>query len=162
LGPVRAYGIEGSGSHGAGLSRSPAGNGHTVVEVNRPDRQIRHRRGKSDTADAEGAARLALSGQAKAVPKSGSGEVEMIRHLRTARDTAATVRTQAMQALKALIIGAPAALREQLGILRGKMTLLRHCAFLRPGLMTSTTASAKLALRDMARRWLVLDEEIRG
>jgi transposase len=86
----------------------------------------------------------------------------MIRHLKAARDTAVKARTQAMLTLKALIVGAPAALREQLDLVRGRMALLRHCAALQPGSITSTMGSAKAALRAIARRWLALDEEIRG
>ena len=37
LGEVRAFGIEGTGSYGAGLARFLTGRGFTVVEVNRPD-----------------------------------------------------------------------------------------------------------------------------
>ena len=55
-----------------------------------------------------------LGGQATAPPKSGTGTVEMIRHLKVARDTAVKARTQAMLTLKAIIVSAPAALREQL------------------------------------------------
>ena len=43
--------------------------GIEVVEVIRPNRQVRRRRGKSDTVDAEAAARAALSGDAAAAPK---------------------------------------------------------------------------------------------
>ena len=42
------------------------------------------------------------------------------------------------------------------------MTLIRHLAALRPGPLTSTTASAETSLRAIARRWLALDEGIRG
>ena len=42
------------------------------------------------------------------------------------------------------------------------MALIRHLATLRPGLLISTTASAKISLRAIARRWLVLNEEIKG
>ena len=45
-----------------------------------------------------------LSGQATALPKSGTRAVEMIRHLKVARDTAVKGRTQAMMTLKALIV----------------------------------------------------------
>ncbi len=38
LGEVRAFGVEGIGSYGAGLARFLSGRGFTVVEVNRPDR----------------------------------------------------------------------------------------------------------------------------
>ena len=79
LGEVSAFGIEGTGSYGAGVARFMAGRGYTVVEVNRPDRSTRYRKGKSDPTDAEMAARAVLSGVADATPKSGDGEVEMIR-----------------------------------------------------------------------------------
>ncbi|MDQ3028559.1 MAG: IS110 family transposase, partial [Actinomycetota bacterium] len=58
-------------------------------------------------------------------------------------------------------MSAPSALREQLGCLAGKMTLLRHLAALRPGPLISTTASAKTSLRAIARRWLALNAEIK-
>jgi transposase len=85
----------------------------------------------------------------------------MIHHLKVARDTAVKGRSQAMQTLKAVIVSAPSALREQLDHLIGKMTLLHHLAALRPGPLTSTTASAKISLRAIARRWLTLDEVIK-
>ncbi len=162
LGPVRAFGVEGTGSYGAGLHRFLCQRGHAVLEVNRPNRQLRHQKGKDDPLDAESAARAVLAGQATALPKSGTSTVEMIRHLKVARDTAVKGRTQAMQTLKAIIVSAPATLREQLDRLTGKMALLRHLVALRPGPLNSTTASAKTSLRAIARRWLALDEEIRG
>ncbi len=67
-----------------------------------------------------------------------------------------------MVALKALVISAPAALRERLDRIGGRVSLVRHLAALRPGPITSTTASAKAGLRALARRWLALDEEIRA
>jgi transposase len=162
LGAVRAFGIEGTGSYGAGLARFLREEGHTVHEAGRPDRGLRHRQGKTDHLDAEGAARAVLGGQATALPKSGTSEAEMIRHLKVARDTAVKARTQAMLSLKALLISAPAALREQLEAIVGKMALVRHLAALRPGPLTTTTASAKASLRAIARRWLDLDAEIKA
>ena len=85
----------------------------------------------------------------------------MIRHLKAARDTAVKSRTQAMVTLKTIIINAPAALRQALDRIIGKMTPIRHLAALRPGPILSATASAKAALRAIARRWLTLDAEIR-
>jgi transposase len=160
LGTVRAFGVEGTGSYGAGLARFLRGEGHVVHEAGRPDRGLRHRHGKTDHLDAEGAARAVLGGRATAPPKAGTGEVEMIRHLKVARDTAVKARTQAMLALKAIIVGAPPALREQLEAITGKMALVRHLAASRPGPLTTTTASAKAGLRAIARRWLDLDAEI--
>ncbi len=88
LGEVSPFGIEGTGSYGAGLARFLTGLGYTAVEVNRPDRSIRYRKGKSDPTDAEMAARAVLAGVADATPKSGEGEVEMIRMLKSAWDSA--------------------------------------------------------------------------
>lgn len=133
-----------------------------VLEVCRPNRQLRHQHGKIDHLDAEAAARAVLDGQASALPKSGTSTVEMIRHFKVARDTAVKARTQAMLTLKAIIVSVPAALREQLDTLTGKMALLRHLAALRPGRVATTTTSAKTSLRAIARRWLGLDEEIKA
>jgi len=161
--PREARIIHAFGSEGTGWSGSIAffaGKGHTVVEVNRPNRQLRHQNGKSDPLDAESAARAVLGGQANAGPKSADSSVEMIRHLKAARDTAVKSRTQAMVTLKTIIINAPAALRQALDRIIGKMALIRHLAALRPGPVISATASAKAALRALARRWLTLDAEI--
>jgi hypothetical protein len=56
-----------------------------VIEVNGPDRQLRRQHGKSDPVHAEAAARAVLAGQATALSRSGTGAVEMIRHLKVAR-----------------------------------------------------------------------------
>ena len=86
-------GIEGTGSYGAGLARYLTGAGVEVVEVNRPNRQLRRRFGKTDVTDAQAAARAALNGQATGLPKSGNGPVEAIRMLTVARRSAIKART---------------------------------------------------------------------
>ena len=65
LGQVHAFGVEGTGSYGAGLARFLADRGYKVLEVNRPDRSVRYRKGKSDPTDAEMAARSVLAGVAE-------------------------------------------------------------------------------------------------
>src|SRR5215218_6727979 len=79
LGTMRAFGVAGTGSYGAGLARFLREAGHIVREVSRPDRRRHHQQGKTDPLDAEAAARAVLGGQATALPKTGTGEVEMIR-----------------------------------------------------------------------------------
>src|SRR3546814_11611290 len=69
--------------------------GLRVIEVGRVNRQLRRRHGKTDTVDAESAARAVLAGDADGEPKLGDGAVERIRHLKIARDTAPKARTQA-------------------------------------------------------------------
>jgi transposase len=49
FGDVRRIGIEGTGSYGAGLLRHLQQAGIEILEVNRPDRSDRRRRGKDDT-----------------------------------------------------------------------------------------------------------------
>ncbi len=70
-------------------------------------------------------------------------------------------RTSAMISLKAVLVNAPDDLREQLQPLT-KMVLVRRCAALRPGPVTDTTTAAKHTLRAIAKRWLVLDAEIKS
>ena len=69
-GDLEGIGVEGTGSYGSGLSRFLRSRGISCVEVNRPSRQARRRRGKSDAADAEAAARATLAGEAMGVPKA--------------------------------------------------------------------------------------------
>ena len=68
-GRICRVGVGGTGSYGAGLTRHLTEAGIGVVEVNRPNRQLRRRRGKDDFTDAEAAARAALNGEATALPK---------------------------------------------------------------------------------------------
>lgn len=112
-GQVDRFGVEGTGSFAAGLTRYLRARGYQVLEVNRPNRQTRRRCGKSDTVDAESAARAALAGQAS-TPKAADGTVEMIRALRVARRWAIKARTQAANQLDSLVITAPEELRVQL------------------------------------------------
>jgi transposase len=88
LGEIAAFGIEGTGCYGAGLTRHLRAGGYRVVEVNRPDRATRRRQGKSDPVDADAAARAVQAGDATGLPKAGTGTVEMLRVLRVARQTA--------------------------------------------------------------------------
>ena len=159
LGRVSAFGVEGTGSYGAGLASFLRRSGHRIVEVNRGDRRSRRSKGKTDTLDAEAAARAVLSGQVVAVPKSADGTVEMIRQIKIARDTARKGRTVAVVTLKALIVTTTAELREQLDGLTDKI-LINRCASLRPGAVTSTTASAKHSLRALAKRYQALNAEV--
>src|SRR4051794_36153015 len=74
FGEVVAVGIEGTGSWGAGVARHLSSQGVDVREVMRPNRQHRRRHGKSDEADAIGAARAVLAGEALGTPKSQTGQ----------------------------------------------------------------------------------------
>jgi transposase len=158
-GDVTRVGVEGTGSWGASLTRALTAAGVTVVEVDRPNRQLRRRRGKSDPVDAEAAARAALAGDATTTPKTHDGYVEMIRVLRVARRSAMKARTQAANQLHALVVNAPDDLRTELRALT-LTALVTRAARLRIGPITTPTAATKLALRELARRHRQLTVEI--
>jgi hypothetical protein len=160
FGRVEAFGIEGTGSYGSGLTSFLRRSGHRIVEVNRGDRRGRRQYGKSDTIDAEAAARSVLNGTATAVPKSADGLAEMIRQVKVARDTARKGRTSAIITLKQIVVNAPPELRELLDPLADK-ALIDRCAGFRRGVAETPTASAKHTLRALARRWCDLDGEIK-
>ncbi|MGW6263296.1 IS110 family transposase, partial [Streptomyces sp. NPDC055085] len=56
FGTVLAVGVEGTGSYGTQLARVLAVAGLHVFDINRPDRRMRRRLGKSDPIDAYAAA----------------------------------------------------------------------------------------------------------
>ena len=155
------FAIEGTGSYGAGLTSAVRRRDIGVIEVLRTDRRDRRLRGKSDTLDAENAARAVLSGTATSVPKTNDGVVEMIRQIKVAKDVAVKARTSAMISLKAVLVTATPDLREQLQPL-SKMALINRCAGLRPGPVTTVTAATKHTLRSIARRWQHLNDEIKS
>jgi transposase len=160
-GEVACFGIEGTGSWGANLTRWLVANGHVVVEVPRGDRARRRRKGKSDALDAEAAARTALAGLDVVTPKRQDGPVEMIRALRVARRSAMKARIQAGNQLVGLLARAPEELRTRLRKLRGR-NLVEAALALEPapGLPASVTAATQVALRELAGRWRGLDGEI--
>ena len=164
-GPVQAFGVEGTGCYGAGLSRLLRSQGHKVLEVNRPDRATRRRRGKSDPIDAEAAARAVLAGTARAEPKTTDGAVEMIRMLKMTKNSAVKAQTQARNQLKALLVTAPEELRQALSGLPARALIDRCAAFRGLGdlktIEPTTITVAKQALKVLARRVLHLRAEIK-
>jgi hypothetical protein len=158
-GKIDRVGVEGTGAWGAGLARWLSGAGVEIVEVDRPNRQHRRRHGKSDTADAVAAALAALNGDATGTPKTRTGQVEAIRALRVARRSALKARSQAGNQLHSLVVTAPDELRGQLRDLSVK-DLAATAARFRPGPPTTVLAATKLALAEIARRWIALTEEI--
>jgi transposase len=160
FGPVWCAGVEGTGSYGAGLTRHFKTAGIPVMEVERPKRRHLRRNGKSDSLDAEAAARAVLTGEVVGEPKSRDGRVEMIRALRTARHSAVKARSQANNQLQALLVTAPETLRKRL---RGLSTreLVAVAARFRPGSDPADVQTAtRFALRSEARRHQQLSEEI--
>ncbi|MDQ2814817.1 MAG: IS110 family transposase [Actinomycetota bacterium] len=160
LGLLAAAGVEGTGSWGAGLTRFLRGEGITVIEVNRPDRSARRRRGKTDAIDAEAAARAVLCGQATVIPKSADGAVEAMRFYKLAKDSAVKSRTQAVNQLKGVIVNGDPQLREQLRNLTTHAQV-QHCAELIPAGGSPAITASHRTLRLLAGRIQNLSREIR-
>ncbi|MFF3158474.1 IS110 family transposase [Streptomyces sp. NPDC057910] len=129
LGVVRRAGVEGSGNYGAALSRYLLSRGIDVFEAPGPGRSARRRQSKSDQGDAQAAARAVLNGRACSRVKAGNGPVEMARMYNVARDSAVKARTQAVNQLKAILVTADPALREELAVLK-RRALIRACVSL--------------------------------
>lgn len=161
LGNAPSFGIEGTGSYGAGLSRFLLDQGLEVIEVDRPNRRARRLKGKSDPLDAEQAARAVLAGVASAKPKAADAEVEMARALKVARSSAVKAMSQASHSLHNLVVTAPAELRQSLRGLTATV-LVGSCAAFRPGVNDSPTTATKVALRSLARRIQSLKAEIKA
>ena len=83
----------------------------------------------------------------------------MIRMLKGAKDSAVKARTQAINQMKALVVTAPAELRETLdGLTAG--ALVTRCKSFRPGRLDGPMAAGRYALRSLARRYRQLSKEV--
>lgn len=156
FGLVARVGVEGTGAYGAGLARFLRGQGLEVIEVDRPNRQLRRRAGKSDVVDAVEAARGALSGRASGIAKTADGNAEAIRALLIAKRSARDTRIMCLNQIRHLGFTAPDELRERLrGVPRRR--LAHVAAALRPSGTDPVTNATKLALQTLGRRVLDLD-----
>lgn len=159
FGEVERVGVEGTGAYGAGLARFLTAEGIKVVEVDRPDRSERRRRGKSDPIDAEAAARAVLAGRASGTPKTRDGLVEAIRAWWVVYRSAVKDRTATTNRFHALTVTAPAELRtelEQIAKDRRVATVARWRTRTGDDVVTAAT---RAALVELARRIGHLDDQ---
>jgi transposase len=84
---LRAWAIEGTGGHGAGLARLLGDRREVVVELDRPERSKRRNGAKSDPLDAIRAAREALSRAKLGTPRA-AGDRQALSVLLAARRSA--------------------------------------------------------------------------
>lgn len=160
LGQLIRFGIEGTNSYGAGLSRHLHDAGIEVREVIRPNRAERRLRGKSDPLDAITAARVALTGDDLPIPKASDGPVESIRVLQMVRNSAVKARANVLRQIKMILVSAPECQREILTAMTDK-TLLDSVRRARPGSSLDGVEHATAhALRHLARRHQHLTAEI--
>jgi len=160
FGTISLIGVEGTGSYGAGLTRHLTGKGVRVVEVDRPNRQARHRAGKTDAIDAIAAARAALTGTASGTPKSRTGSIEAIRVIMVARRSAGDEWISIINQMRHIVFCAPDEIRARFLDL-SPIRLAKTSAVLRPrrsddDIVRFTTLST---LRELGRRALFVREQ---
>lgn len=159
-GPVERIGVEGTGSCGSGLAQYLQASGMPVIEVSRPNRQVRRRQGKSDAIDAIAATRAMLAGEARTVPKSHDGAVEVLRTLKLLHRSANKGRVVALNQLHNLVVTAPDEVRARLRDLPRK-ELLATCAAFRIRAEDDTMAAVtRFSLRELAHRVAHLGAQI--
>jgi transposase len=111
------WAVEGTRSHGHGLTRHLHTAGHRVVEAPKPDTSRRRRRGKSDPLDATHAAQTALAVDrdptARHAQPRADGPREALRMLLVTRRHDTDMRTATVNLFKSLLLGA-GQLREKL------------------------------------------------
>lgn len=161
FGELVRVGVEGTGSWGVGLSRFLADHDVMVVEVDRPNRQTRRKKGKSDPTDAVSAARAALSGEAMVTPKNRNGQVEQMRVLMVARRSAREQRIQSLNQIRHLVFTAPESIRVRFKD-RYKTGLVTEAANMRPRKGSDPIVfTTNMVIRNLARRIRVFNSEIR-
>jgi transposase len=159
---LRGWAVEGTGGYGAGLARHLADAGELVVELDRPKRPARRAGAKSDSIDAERAARDALARTRLAQPKAGAERAALQMRL-TARRAAVETATAAQRQLLALVITAPEPVRARF---RGQST---RAAIITAARLRPTTSNGDIevttvitVLRELARRIRFLEAEALG
>ena len=158
---MRAWAIEGTGGHGAGLARHLAVVEELVFELDRPERAKRRGGKKSDPLDAERAAREALARPRLGTPRAGTGDRQCLAVLLSVRASAVQAAGDAQRQLFSHVVAAPDQIRDRL---RGhkQLSLLKAAAGLRghPSWAPDTQLIA-VTLRRLAKRALELIGEAR-
>ena len=172
---LRAFSIEGTMSHGAGLTRVLAHGAELVVEIDRPVRAKRRHGEKSDPIDAVRAAREALSRPRLAAPKAG-GTRAALATMMLVRRSAVQHGSDAERQLRSLIMTAPQSLRTkftgknlaQIVVTASKLRIPAEMKAVidKPATCTDPAAIelayATTAARDLAKRAQLLRAEALG
>lgn len=148
---LRMWAIEGTGSHGAGLTRHLNSVEEVVVELDRPVRAKRRNGAKSDSLDAVRAAREALARPRLGTPRGGQDR-QAVAALVAVRRSAVHAAADARRQLFSLVMTAPEPIRARFRGVSG-MGLVKIAVGLRIqaswDIETTTTVTV---LRTLARR----------
>lgn len=156
--PLRVWAIEGTGSHGAGLTRHLDERRELVVELDRPVRAKRRNGAKSDPLDAIRAAREAMGRPRLAIPR-GHGDRQALSVLLAARRSAVEAAGDAQRQLFSLIIAAPEPLRAKFRDQKLPAMITTAAALRSRARDDAETATTVTVLRSLARRAIALAKE---
>ena len=148
---LRAWAIEGTSGHGAGLTRHLLESSEIVLEMDRPKRAARRNGAKSDPLDAIRAAREAMARPRVGSPRAG-GDRQALSVLLAARRSAVNASKDAQLQVFSLVVAAPEPIRARF---RGQKVaaMLNTAAKLRvQSAWDVETSSTVVALRTLARR----------
>jgi transposase len=158
VGAVRVWAVEGTASHGAGLTRVLTEREEVVLELDRPVRPARRNGAKSDPLDAVRAAREALARPVSATPRGG-GDRQALSVLVAVRRSAVEAAGVAQRQLFSLVIAAPQLLRDKLRGHRGADLVARAARLRVQPSWDTETATTATVLRTLARRIQAMTEE---
>ncbi|MDN3683234.1 transposase, partial [Vibrio tapetis subsp. quintayensis] len=130
-----------------------------VYEVNRPNRAKRRLVGKSDTIDAENAARSVLAKESTATPKSHDGKVEALRYFMVVRRSTVKSRTQTINQIRALLVTAPDCIK-QMCYVPSTFQCIQACLSLESTPEDPLSCSLISVLKMLAHRWQYLTDEL--
>lgn len=157
-GPLRAWAIEGTGGHGAGLARHLARGEELVVELDRPERARRRNGAKSDPLDAVRAAREALARTRLGTPRGG-GDRQALSVLLAARRSAVEAATVAQRQLFSLVIAAPEPIRARFRDQKLPVMVTTAAALRAHASWDAEATTTVTVLRSLARRTRDLTRE---
>jgi transposase len=155
---LRAWALEGTGSHGAGLTRHLVERDEVVIELDRPERSRRRNGAKSDPLDAIRAAREALARPRLGTPRH-AGDRQALSVLLAARRSAVQAAGDTQRQVFGLLIAAPEPIRARFrdqklpAMIKTAANLRVHPSW---DLETATTVRV---LKALARRAQELGEE---
>jgi len=154
-GPRLVWAVEGTRSHGTGLTRALTAVGHQVAQAPNPPAARRRRGGKSDTLDAVTAARTVLASQQLATPRA-DGPREDLRLLDACRRHYTDTRTATVNVFKSVILTAEDTLR---AVLRGLSTA-RQVSYLLTHTLPGGEPTRAAVLLGLARQIRILDQDL--
>lgn len=155
-GDVQQVGVEGAASYGAGITRALTDAGIEVVEVDRPTRSARRRKGKSDQLDAYHAARAVLAERTSPIKDP---TLDGLRALNLARRSAVKAKTAASNQIKSILVMAPEPVRAKFAGLSTDQ-LIAALARCRGLYADPVVADTVVALRMLAQRHRDLTAQI--